>query len=338
MRTNFHRRINLIGTALLLALSSCFDDGLPVLSGKSDPAQVPLQVKGASTGMGISVQTRTENRTVLTNGSIGIFRKADMLAGYTALGNLRFTYGTPFWKTTEQILLGDPVATVAAYYPYAAGQMNPVVLHSRRYAADKEFYYINFPANKTTSVIRLDLSRVYSRLVFNFKANAHYVGAGRVTAIRIQGNGIVPVATLDMLDSSVHDTGKSVRDILVPTTGLDVAEISGLATQFTTTDAGTADCLMIPHGLEGDITLTVTVDGRKMTGKVPARQLCGIACILAEGVKYEVNITVNQLEGLEIGIIKTTDWDSRPAWSEEVTFEPDTIMNQTHTAQSFTEF
>lgn len=322
MRTNFHRRVNLAGIALLLVLSSCVDDGLPAPPDNTDTAQVPLRVAGASTGMGVGVHTRSENRTTLTGGSIGIFRKADVPAGYTALGNLLFTYDTPFWKTDEQILLGDPVATMAAYYPYAAGQVNPVALHSQRYVADKEFYYINFPANKTTSVIRLDLSRVYSRIVFNFKANAGYVGAGKVTAIRLDGNGIVPVATLDMLDASVHDPGKSVRDALVPTTGLDVAEIDGLTTQFTATVAGTADCLMIPRELQGDITLTATVDGRKMTGKVTAAQLCGTTGILAEGVKYEVNITVNQFTGLQIGTIKTTDWDSRPAWDEEVTFDP----------------
>lgn len=324
MIKDFHRYINRTGMALLLlpALFSCSDNTLPESPGTVNTERIPLQVAGASTGTGIGVQTRTEGRTELTSGSIGMFMKADAPNGYTALDNQRFTYATPFWQADEQILLGTPAATLAACYPYEAGLVNPVVLRSRQYTAAGDFHYVNFRADKRTSVIRLDLSRVYSRIVFNFKANADYTGAGKVTAIRLEGSGIVPAATLDMLDASVNAPGKSVRDVLVPVTELNMAEITGLTTQFTATAAGTADCLMIPHLLQGDINLTVTVDGGKMTGKVTATQLCGATGILTEGVKYEVNITVNQLKGLEIGTIKTTDWDSQPAWNEEVTFDP----------------
>lgn len=311
---------------LLPALFSCSDNTLPESSGKADMEQVPLQVAGASTGTGIGVQTRAGGRTELTSGSIGMFMKADAAAGYTALDNQCFTYAAPFWQADEQILLGTPTATLAACYPYAPGRVNPVILRSRQYSAAGDFHYVNFRADKLTSVIRLDLSRVYSRIVFNFKANAHYTGAGKVTAIRLEGNGIVPVATLDMLDPSVNDPGKSVRDVLVPATGRDVVEIDGLTTQFTAAAAGAADCLMIPRQLQGDINLTITVDGGKMTGKVTATQLCGTSGTLTEGVKYEVNITVNQLKGLEIGTIKTTDWDSQPAWNEEVGFEPSALV------------
>ncbi len=72
---------------------------------------------------------------------------------------------------------------------------------------------------------------------------------------------------------------------------------------------------MVPCPLQGDITLTITVDGKAMTGKVNATQLCGASGVLTEGVKYEVNISIRQVEGLVIGTIKTTDWDSVPAWT-----------------------
>ena len=327
MIKDFHRYINRAGIALLLpALFSCSDNSLQEAPGQTDAERAPLQVAGASTGTGIGVQTRSgDGRTELTSGSIGMFLKEDGASGYAALNNLRFTYATPFWQADEQILLGTQAATLAACYPYADGRVNPVILRSRQYSAAEDFHYINFRADKETSVIRLDLARVYSRIVFNLKANPDYVGAGKVTAIRLQGGGIIPVATLDMFDLTVYDHN-TVRDILIPATGLDVAEIDGLTTQFTATDAGTADCLMVPRQLQGDITLTITVDGRKMTGKVTATQLCGTSGILTEGVKYEVNITVNQLEGLEIGTIKTTDWDSQPAWNDEVGFEPSALV------------
>lgn len=323
MRTKFHRYANCTGLSLLfLALFSCSDNRLSELPGTAGGEQVPLRVAGASTGTGISVQTRAAGRTELTAGSIGIFRKADTGSGYTALTNMRFTYATPFWQTDEQILLGTQDALLAACYPYANGRVNPVVLRCQRFNGGDDFHYVNFRANKNTSAVTLDLSRVYSRIVFNFNADPAYFGDGKVTAIRLEGDGIVPTATLDMLDATTLTPGKSVRDVLLPVTGLSIAEIDGFTTQFTTTVTGTADCLMIPHLLQGDITLTITVDGKKKKGKVTAAQLCGAACILTEGVKYEVNISIRQLEEFEIASIKTTDWDSQPSWDEDVTFEP----------------
>lgn len=324
MIKNFYRHIKSAGMALLLVLCSCSGESLPELPGKADGQWMPLRVAGASAGIGVGVQTRTGGRTELTTGSrIGMFMKEDTGGGYGALTNRCFTYGTPFWQADEQILLGEQDATLAACYPYVAGRVNPVVVSSQRYVTGEDLHYVNFRANKDASAVTLDLARVYSRLVFNFKADVNYAGNGKVTAIRLAGNGIVPVAKLDMLDTAVSNPGGSVRDVLVPLTGFSVAEFTGFTTQFTSTTADTADCLMIPHLLQGDITLTITVDGRAMTGKVAATLLCGASGVLTEGVKYEVNISVSPLEGLVIGTIKTTDWDSVPAWDEDVTFEPE---------------
>lgn len=304
------KHINRAGMALLLVLSACSNDGLPGLPGKTDDMQVPLRVAGATAGNGIGVQTRADSRTELTSGSIGMFLKEDAAHGYAALTNLRFTYGTPFWHTDEQILLGDVPAALAAYYPYNAGRVNPVMLHCQRYSAGEDLHYVNFRANNEVSNVTLNLSRIYSRIVFNFKDDAAYMGAGYVTAIHFDGAGITPVAMLDMLDLSVQNIGGSVRDILDPFTGLHVAEISGFDTQFTSADPAkkTADCLMIPYQLKGDITFTAVVDGVPMEGMVTAEQLCGTGGILMEGVKYEINITVKPTR-LEIGSISKTEWE-----------------------------
>lgn len=309
---NLCKHINCAGMALLFVLSACSDDGLPGLPGKTDGNQVPLRVAGATAGNGIGVQTRADEgvRTELTSGSIGIFLKEDAANGYDALTNLRFTYSTPFWHTDEQILLGDVPAALAAYYPYKAGKVNPVMLHCQRYSVGEDLHYVNFRANNQVSNVTLNLSRIYSRIVFNFKGDATYTDAGYVTAIHFDGDGITPVAMLDMLDLSVQNIGGSVRDVLDPFTGLHVAEISGFDTQFTSADPAkkTADCLMIPAQLKGDITFTAMVDGTAMEGKVTAEQLCGTGGILMEGVKYEINITV-KFKRLEIASISKTEWE-----------------------------
>lgn len=311
MMKNFCKHINRAGMALLLVLSACSGDGVPGLPDKTDDNRVPLRVSGATAGNGgLDIQTRADaTRKELTTGSsIGIFLKEDAANGYSALNNLLFTYGTPFWQTEEQILLGDAPAELAAYYPYSAGRVNPVLLRSQRYSTGEDLHYINFKANNEVAGVTLDLSRVYSLIVFNFQAHPSYTGAGKVTAIHFDGDGIIPVAMLDMLDLSVQNVGGSVRDILDPFTGLHVAEISGFTTQFDATTPDTADCLMIPARLTGEITFTAIVDGIVMTGTVTAEQLCGVGGILMEGVKYEVNITV-KLTRLEIGSISKTEWE-----------------------------
>lgn len=303
-----YKHINCTGMALLLALFSCSGDGMPKRPGDTEGERVPLRVAGATAGSGIGVQTRADSRTTLTSGSIGMFLKEDATNGYAALTNLRFTYGTPFWQTDEHILLGDAPAALAAYYPYNAGIVNPVLLRSQRYSAVEDLHYVNFRANNEVSDVTLNLSRVYSRIVFNFKGDAAYTGAGYVTAIHFAGDGIIPVALLDMLDLSVQNVGGSVRNILDPFTGLHVADINGFTTHFTASTTDTADCLMIPYQLTGDIIFTVMVDGLAMEGKVTAGQLCGAGGILMEGVKYEINVTVKPMR-LEIGSISKTEWE-----------------------------
>lgn len=307
---NFYRHINLAGIALLLILFSCSGgDGLPTLSGKQEGERIPLRVAGASTGIGIGVESRADDRVELKSGSIGIFLQKNVVNGYDAFTNLEFIYDTPFWYTAEQILLGEQNATLAAYYPYHDGRVNPVLLRSRRYDKDEDLHYVNFQANSTTAAVTLNLSRVYSCIVFNFNnSSGAYTGAGKVTAIQFEGDGIIPVALLDMFDLTVQNPGKSVRDILDPFTGLHMAEISGFTTQFTQTQPGAADCLMIPSQLQGDIIFTVTVDDAKMSSKVTATQLCGPDGILLEGVKYEINVTIRPKQ-LEINSIKKMEWE-----------------------------
>lgn len=305
-----YKHINCAGMALLLALFSCSDDGMPRHSGDTEGQRVPLRVAGATAGNGIGVQTRAAaDRDTLRTGSIGIFLKEDAANGYSALTNLRFDYATPFWQTDEQILLGEKNATLAAYYPYAAGRVNPVMVRCQRYSVDEDLHYVNFEANSEVSDVTLNLSRVYSRIVFTFKGDPAYTGAGYVTSIHFDGKGIVPVAMLDMLDLSVTGiVGGSVRDILDPVTGLHVAEINGFTTHFTQAAPDTADCLMIPGELSGDITFSVMVDGSEMIGSVTAEQLCGPGGILTEGVKYEITITVKPMR-LEVGGISKTEWE-----------------------------
>ena len=315
---SLYKYINRVGMVWLFVLFSCSGDEVSTLPHKQEVERIPLRVAGASTGIGIGMQSRTQGRTELTSGSIGIFLKKDAVNSYDALTNIKFTYGTPFWHTDEQILLGEQDATLAAYYPYHDGRVNPVLLCSRQYSTSEDLHYANFRASDRVSSVTLELSRVYSCIEFNFKADDTYTDAGSVTTIRLNGEGLIPTATLDML--AELNSGESVRDILEPFTGLNVVEISSLTTQFTQETPGVVDCLMIPAQLQGSITLTVTVDGKTKTGKVTAEQLCGASGILREGMKYEINITVIPNVELNITKVEVEDWTTSAVQNGDAEF------------------
>lgn len=295
------KHITYTGMALLLSLLSCSEAGSIPNPDGSDEKRVPLRVAGASSGSGIGVQTRAGDRKTLTAGSIGVFLKEDAAGGYSSINNRLFTYGTPFWESESQILLGAPVATLAAYHPYAPGKSNPILLRSQKFSDAEDICYTNFQANKDVSSVTLNLERIYSRIVFNFSANYN----GNVKHIMLQGEGIIPVAFFDMFDL---DAGKTIRDILDPFTGVYGVNIPDINSSFAEGVVAKADCLMIPYQLEGDLAFTVNIDGTEMSGKVPVKELCGENGILLEGVKYEINVTV-QAGFLQISSIRKLNWE-----------------------------
>lgn len=299
--TKLYKHITSAGIVLLLSLVSCSQTE-PVTSREGADAahRVPLRVAGASSGSS-GIQTRADDRKTLTEGHIGVFLKADAANGYSPVDNRQFAYATPFWQSEEQILLGAPPATLAAYYPYASGKSNPVLLRSQKFSDAEDLCYTGFQANKDVSFVTLDLERVYSRIVFNFSAG--YVGI--VQSVRLEGDGIIPVAFFDMFDM---DKDKTIRDILDPFTGIYGAMIPDINSEFKPDAPGKADCLMIPYQLHGNLVFTVDIDGSEMSGKVPVKDLCGETGILREGVKYEVNVTV-QKGFLQVSSIRILGWD-----------------------------
>lgn len=319
---NVYKHITLAaGLASLLALHACSagDNGWPAEVIPHPPAEerVPLRIASATTGNGIGVQTRAN--TVLTAGSIGLFQKEDATRGYEAIDNQKFTYHTPFWQTDHQILLGSSLAVIAAYYPYDAETVNPLLLNSRKYSDEAGgLCYVNLTANKYKSNLTLDLGRIYTRLVFTLKGSG-YPGAGKVSALRLSGPGVVSVATLDLLDRNVFAgaTGHGVYNVRKPLLDFEEVEIKA-ETQFTINANGEVDLLLVPTKLAGDVTFTLTVDGITLSGKVPAATLCGNADgILREGVKYEVTLTIKPVK-LEVASISITQWEAEGLGEGEI--------------------
>ena len=286
---------------MLSILFSCSQAEDTPSAGEAGEERVALRVAGASGAGGSVVLTRADDRTTLTGGSIGVFLKADAAEGYDAVNNLLFAYGTPFWQSEGQILLGSSMATLAAYYPYASEKSNPLLLRSQKFTDAEDLCYTDFQANKDVPSVKLDLNRIYSRIVFNFTVSY----PSTIKSVKMQGDGIVPVAFLDMFELS---SGKSVRDLLDPFTGVYGIEVKGIDSKCDGKTKGVADCLMIPYKLDGNLLFTVKVNGIEMSGEVAATALCGPDSILYEGVKYEINVTV-QKGFLSISSIRIMKWD-----------------------------
>lgn len=319
---NLYKHITLAaGLASLLALHACSagDDGLPEIPTPNPPAEerVPLRIASAAIGNGIGVQTRAN--PALTAGSIGLFQKEDATNNYEAIDNQQFTYAAPFWQTDNQILLGSSPAVIAAYYPYAAGRANPLLLNSHKYSDEAgNLCYVNLTASKNDSHLTLNLERVYTRLVFTLKGSG-YPGDGKVSAMRLSGVGIVSVATLDLLNQSVFADAANygVYNVRQPLLDFEEVEIKA-ETQFTNTADGKIDLLLVPTKLTDDITFTLTVDGITLSGKVSATALCGKADgILREGVQYDVTLTVKPVK-LEVASISIMEWETEDLGEGEV--------------------
>lgn len=300
--TRLRKQFTYVGMALLTALVSCSQtEDLPSAGG-AGAERAALRVAGASSVGGGVVLTRADDRKTLTEGSIGVFLKADAGAGYDAVSNLLFTYGTPLWQTDEQILLGAAPATLAAYYPYAAGKTNPLLMRSQKFSDAEDLCYTDFRASKDAPTVKLDLNRIYSRIVFNFTVSY----PSTLQSLKMQGEGVIPVAFLDMFELTAD---KSVRDLLDPFTGVYGIEIKDIGLSCTSAAKGVVDCLMIPYKLDGDFSFTVKLNGEPMTGTVAATDLVGADSILREGVKYVINVTIEK-GFLHVTSLKKMPWDA----------------------------
>lgn len=312
---------------MLLAASGC-SEGEPVETVLPSGGQGYLAIGGASveessaaSAAGFTRAGRTTADDTLPEeivlkqptDQIGIFLQADPDKGYPeAVTNKKYTYGVPIWTSEPHLMLGEQSAQLAAYYPYDADGFAPgkVMLISRAYAADKEFYYLPFRASRISSSFHLKLRRAYSLVRFNLFAGEEdadagkgaYAGDGQVTAFSFTAP-LISTGTLNLFTGAVTPANTGVS-----------------FTAGSTFTAGTAaapyklDYLIIPTDLStladeaSKVSFTLTVDGKEMKGSLTAAAFFGADKRLAEGVKYEANIVIRPT-GLEVGTLRVQDWD-----------------------------
>lgn len=294
------RQLILISFALCLMLCSCTQPETtdsPVIPPDASTLR-PLLMGSASMG---SITTRAEGDNKPLTGAtdrIGIFQQANPTNGYPTVINRAYTYGTPYWTTTEPLLLGAAPATLAAYYPYADEVTTPTFLYSQPYAQEKEFYYCPFAASNSSGVLTLDLRRAYALIRFVFVVAPGYDGLKMTISSFSFTAPVRPAGALNLFTGVVSGSA----------TGITL--IHPVAAPALVGEAPAADFLMVPTVLPAspaDITFEATVDGKVKQGKLTAVDLCGSNPKLIEGTKYEVTVQVSP-SGLEVSDIRSERW------------------------------
>lgn len=145
----------------------------------------------------------------------------------------------------------------------------------------------------------MTLEHVCSRLALTVTRDATYTADASLTALDVKGDEIYESATYKPFETTPYTYGTTTG--LTPT----VAE----QTLNASTASATYDLLLIPTPLTGDITLTLTVDGKKMETIINKTRFTGSK--LDAGKQYNVNLTLKPGK-LEIASVSLVKWDALP--------------------------
>lgn len=296
--------------AALCLLAACTDDALP--AGETPAGRVALQVQSVSVVRGDQPSTRAVTATAYpTSGSVGFFVKADAAKGYTACHNRKGVYNTgrSRWQPVpDSIWLFGQDAELAVYAPYDAAQPVDGTLNLtaalRLSDGSKDLWCKRFTANNRTAAPTLTLEHLYSRLRIEVKRSASYGAEASLTALALAGNEVYASAVYKPFEASPYTYG---------TKDLNVKFATPLALTSATPTA-TVDLLLIPAALTDGITLTFTVNGRKMRLAVTKETFAGSR--LEAGKQYNATLGLKP-SGLELMSVSVVNWDATLAEVDE---------------------
>lgn len=217
---------------------------------------------GTKVTIATEVITRASHLNELTAGmEMNVYvKKSGSINAEDLVSGVKATRGTDgIWKLDPEIYI-DGVKQKVAYffgaYPYNAAATDPTkfpvdlnqqqdVLYSGTVAA----------ASTQTTTARLKMKHALAMLCFNFDASS-YAGAGKVTQIKVGGEGIATKGTLDIskgeFKATENGTITAKADANIKTKGAN-PNIWVSAFQTTAQPA----------------TLTVTIDGKEFTAQFP---------------------------------------------------------------------
>ena len=280
--------------AIALTFTACSNDNDFTTNNEGKDTPISLSV-----GVGeLSVVTRAENTTTLTDGELGLYitknGEKNVLGKYLC-NNAQFTYNNG-WScgTTYYWAADNATIDYVAYHPYQSSISGNFISWdvTNQSSGNLDLLYQNASnvANTVSHSIDITLGHVCSKLVVNVSKLGSEIASG-TTISSIKIGGLKPKGTFSLTDKTWNSSNE---------TAADIGMVKSTTSTTTTSDIpATYEAILIPQ--EAAFTLTIRLsDNSEYQLAVPTQTF-------AAGYCYSLTIQVGQ-DKVTIGNITQTPW------------------------------
>lgn len=290
------------GLALMSAFTACSNDDEMKAVAQAEGTPLVVQSVGVAE---VGTKAGIFGTSFADGAAIGVYLNAGELGqAYNAndetsvTTNVSYTKGASSWSWGNPIMLSSTVGTVRAYYPYnssysgtgidvpvsVAAAQTSISSGTEDVSDQKDYMYatkvsdISNARDKST-IATLKMNHALAMVTFKFKNSDSnpYVGAGKVSEIKLFNKAPETKAVIKTGAGTMNIDDGSI-------TIADGAATAGITTTIAEGNQslkGIDDKTKLPHLLiypqavsgdiaEGDVKVTVTVDGSKYTLSLPA--------------------------------------------------------------------
>ena len=276
--------------AIALTFTACSSDNdNSAESGKEYPISLSVGISD------LSVVTRAENTTTLTDGELGLYitknGEKNVLGKYLC-NNAQFTYNNG-WScgTTYYWAADNATIDYVAYHPYQSSISGNFISWdvTNQSSGNLDLLYQNASnvANTVSHSIDITLGHVCSKLVVNVSKLGSEIAEGtKISSIKI--GGLKPKGTFNLTDGTWDSSNETAADI----------EMAVLVTPNQDMKA-TYEAILIPQTAPFTLTIRLS-DNSEYQLAVPSHAF-------AAGTCYTLTIQVGQ-DKVNLGSITQTPW------------------------------
>lgn len=285
----------LAAAAIALTFTACSSDNdNSAESGKEYPISLSVGISD------LSVVTRAENTTTLTDGELGLYitknGEKNVLGKYLC-NNEKFTYGSSEWTCasdkTYYWAADNATINYIAYHPYQSSistdkSISWDVKTQSGENVNLDLLYVNSSATNSADNHSIDitLGHVCSKLVVNVSKLGSEIASGTtITSIKI--GGLKPKGTFNLTDGTWNSENESAADIVMKS----ITANAGMKSTY--------EAILIPQ--TASFTLTISLSNNS------EYQLAVPSQAFAAGTCYSLTIQVGQ-DNVTLGSITQTDW------------------------------
>lgn len=284
--------------AIALTFTACSNDNDITTNNEGKDTPISLSV-----GVGnLSVVTRAENTTTLTDGELGLYitknGEKNVLGKYLC-NNAKFTYSNSGWTcgTTYYWAADNATIDYVAYHPYQLSISGNFISWdvTNQSSGNLDLLYENATgvANNDNHSIAITLGHVCSKLVVNVSKLGSEIASGTtISSIKIGGLKAKGNFYLFADSNNGHEAGSWVPDV-------NPADINMKSITANTVIPATYEAILIPQ--KDAFTLTIRLNNNS------EYQLSVPEQTFAAGTCYTLTIQVGQ-DKVTIGNITQTDW------------------------------